>query len=1002
MELSEAEVRYIERYREWAEWLRNSMPTYFYKVTSSEEQAKILLYLQDIESSGCARFSYHNAVFIVRIYTRDSIIDDLETYQDHNILSSEIHISSRPAVVHGKEQYIQVHKIIFYHRRRKDEESLPVSSKMKAVQKYIESRYRNFPIELFEDIYRDLDRQFLSISAVERIARYMNLYALARDRDGVYVDIEQVQKDADHDRASTRLMLATINVPKTGFFLNLARVMQRFNYNLERCYVSTVQHEGIDMVAIITFYLTDEDGKQLSGGEKLNIFLEELSMVKWVNTKDILTRKLIEAGLLNTKQANFLRAVSDFIHQVLADVDRHQFKPAIVDEAFTRHPEISEKLFKYFDARFNPVLDEEDIAAKTRKELLGMIEGVDTGIPSNDKIRKAVLKAGMIFVDHILKTNYYISKIPAISFRLNPEFIKAIIPNCSRMYPEMPFGVFYISGRDFKGYHIRFRELARGGLRTLIPPDREKASEASDQLFRECYSLAYTQQKKNKDIPEGGAKGVILLDVHDKVAFEVSLYERENKGELSESQLKDYQRQKIQQYVFEAQRVYVDTLLDLLIPVKMGSLLRDYYGKEEAIYLGPDENMSDDIILWIANQSKERGYFPGRAFMSGKPDVGINHKYYGVTSAGVNVYLGEVLKYSGFDPSKEKFTVKFSGGPDGDVAGNEMKIMINKYGKNVSIVAITDGSGAIYNPDGLDNDIILKLVKEGKMIEHYPPERLSAGGYLLVMGEKKAIGISIVHTALYTCTDKGVEKKWIGGSEANRIYGHQLFKVYADAFIPAGGRPRMINAENCQEYIMADGRPSSRFIIEGANLYLTDEARISLEEKGVVVIRDSSANKCGVICSSYEVLAGLLLDESEFIEYKEEYVRQVMELLEESARKEAHLLLSEHERSGESFTALSEKISSRINDLTDEISAALSQIDSKDKIISRFDHVLQHYLPPILYEKYAERIGERLSLVHLRAIVASRLASDLIYKFGTVWRPTISDMMDSVGRTLYA
>ena len=64
-----------------------------------------------------------------------------------------------------------------------------------------------------------------------------------------------------------------------------------------------------------------------------------------------------------------------------------------------------------------------------------------------------------------------------------------------------------------------------------------------------------------------------------------------------------------------------------------------------------------------------------------------------------------------------------------------MKIMINKYKRNVSIIAITDGSGAIYNPDGLDNNVILKLIKEGKAVKHYPPDRLSMDGYLLIMDE---------------------------------------------------------------------------------------------------------------------------------------------------------------------------------------------------------------------------------------------------------------------------
>jgi glutamate dehydrogenase len=42
---------------------------------------------------------------------------------------------------------------------------------------------------------------------------------------------------------------------------------------------------------------------------------------------------------------------------------------------------------------------------------------------------------------------------------------------------------------------------------------------------------------------------------------------------------------------------------------------------------------------------------------------------------------------------------------------------------------------------------------------------------------------------------------------------------------------------------------------------LTQQARIYLEQRGVVVFKDSSANKGGVTSSSLEVLAGLSLND---------------------------------------------------------------------------------------------------------------------------------------------
>ena len=127
-------------------------------------------------------------------------------------------------------------------------------------------------------------------------------------------------------------------------------------------------------------------------------------------------------------------------------------------------------------------------------------------------------------------------------------------------------------------------------------------------------------------------------------------------------------------------------------------------------------------------------------------------------------------------------------------------------------------------------------------------------------------------------------------------------RVEADAFIPAGGRPATLNGDNWRHFLIADdteygeGRPSSRLIVEGANLFLTDTARQSLSRHGTYIIKDSSANKCGVICSSFEVLASMLLTEEEFLTHKAAFVAQVVERLRTLARVEAELLFREHKR----------------------------------------------------------------------------------------------------------
>ena len=55
--------------------------------------------------------------------------------------------------------------------------------------------------------------------------------------------------------------------------------------------------------------------------------------------------------------------------------------------------------------------------------------------------------------------------------------------------------------------------------------------------------------------------------------------------------------------------------------------------------------------------------------------------------------------------------------------------------------------------------------------------------------------------------------------------------------------PEAVNVSNMAALIDAEGKPHFRFIVEGANLFLTQQARLHLERRKVVLFKDSSANK---------------------------------------------------------------------------------------------------------------------------------------------------------------
>lgn len=516
----------------------------------------------------------------------------------------------------------------------------------------------------------------------------------------------------------------------------------------------------------------------------------------------------------------------------------------------------------------------------------------------------------------------------ALGLRLNPK----IMSSEDESPRETPYGVIFVHGRRFDGYHTRFRDIARGGMRLVTPASAEQFALESAHQYDECYGLAFAQQLKNKDIPEGGSKAVVLID---------------NIG-MSKAGKNFVMRKSV--------KAFTDTILDLIVDTEeTREEVVDFVGKKEVLYLGPDEQVTPEDINWVIKRAKQRGYDTPAAFMSSKPRAGINHKEFGVTSEGVNVYLDVALRHVlKIDPKQESFTIKITGGPDGDVAGNELKILAREYGENAKVVGIADGTGCAEDPNGLDWDELLRLVHDNLPIDHFNTSKLGEGG--------------AVHTV---DTEEGVKAR---NSMHNR--------VQADAFIPAGGRPNTINIHNYKHFLNPDGSPSAPLIVEGANLFVTDEARqLLFEEAGVVIVKDSSANKCGVITSSYEICAAMLLSEEEFFDNKDQIVREVLAKLHNYAQMEAELLFREFETYGGSLPQLSKIVSGAVNAATDALSVALESFskEDKDKLLPLF----RAHLPQTMADMSFDKVHERVPAQYITNAISSCLASKMVYKEGT-------------------
>lgn len=767
-----------------------------------------------------------------------------------------------------------------------------------------------------------LDADYAREATIRMIALGFEAIEYCNDNENSYVQLTTVEDDKAENRF--RVDIGLKGFPVSAAAENIVGIFNRYNFVVRRVLGQEVRTADGQFFTVVSVIASSASGERVNGkGTAWGRVLKGLKSLSYVDHGDEFSTLLQGNNPRSLNETNLIRAMANWSHIFLTKNNPYYYSLDRVSKILVRNEAFHDLGIKYFRARFDPRFDGDRKARAS--ELSRQIEALL--LETLDEVERSTLREAYGFLSNILKTNYFLVSKGALSFRINPAVLN------KHFYPESPYGIFFLIGRDFRGFQVRYRDIARGGVRVVMPRTTADFDNALAGVFDEVNGLASAQQLKNKDIPEGGSKAVLVVRPGGNRHLAV--------------------------------KSAVSGLLDLItVDPKTGKLdpgIIDYLGEEEIIYLGPDENMTNDLISWTIEHALHRGYKYAYAFMSSKPDFGINHKTYGVTSEGVNVYLDNVLSYLKLNSPSSTFRVKMTGGPDGDVAGNELKILHREYGERARVVAVADGFGCAYDPQGLNWDELLRLVYESRSIVEFKKSALSkdAKAFVLAADTKENIKVR------------------------DNLYA----TVEAEIFIPAGGRPYTVKESNWQLYLKNDGKPSSLAIVEGANIFFTKEARYKLVEAGAVVIKDSSANKAGVICSSYEIIACLTLSPQEFANIKDVYVSQVIDILRKKADNEAKLLFREWAKQGQctNLVNLSFEVSKEINYAKDVARDFLNRLSDDELSRENFAFILFQHCPQILVEKYRDRIMTRLPRAHKIAIISAYMASHLIYKEGLGW-----------------
>ncbi|MBI5037042.1 Glu/Leu/Phe/Val dehydrogenase [Candidatus Micrarchaeota archaeon] len=210
-----------------------------------------------------------------------------------------------------------------------------------------------------------------------------------------------------------------------------------------------------------------------------------------------------------------------------------------------------------------------------------------------------------------------------------------------------------------------------------------------------------------------------------------------------------------------------------------------------SIYIGgPDMNVTEKAMAWMADEAGDMRVVTGKPSEIG----GLPHE---LGSTGYGVVQSALV-------GMEELKIDLQGATAAIEGFGNVGIFTAKFFKEngVKTLAVSDSSGTIYNPKGIDTGALEKIKAETGKVSNY--------------------------------------------KDAQKLDVKALFEVQCDILIP-GARPDVITDAN-------KANIKAKVISQGANLPIAPRIEEELEKKGILVLPDFLANAGGVISSWCETI----------------------------------------------------------------------------------------------------------------------------------------------------
>ena len=523
---------------------------------------------------------------------------------------------------------------------------------------------------------------------------------------------------------------------------------------------------------------------------------------------DPFNRLVPEAGL-SAREANWLRAFYRYLRQV-----GMSFTIYTVVDALAAAPDVTRALVALFTARHDPEFGNarDEAIAEARaaiKRGLSKVKAIN-----DDRL----LRLYNSLIDAILRTNAF---APAAHEALAFKIDSAKVPNLPK---PVPYREIFVYSRRVEGIHLRSGPVARGGLRW---------SDRRDDFRTEILGLMKAQRVKNAVIVPTGAKGGFYPKQLPNPAIDREAWAAEGRGSYE---------------------TFIRTLLSVTDNIVDDKVVHPEHvvitdGEDPYFVVAADKGTAtfSDIANAIA---ESRDFWLDDAFASGG-SKGYDHKAMGITARGAWVSVQRHFREMGIDVQNESIEVVGCGDMSGDVFGNGMLLS-----KAIKLVAAFDHRHIFLDPDPdpaaswKERQRLFALPRSSW--EDYDSSLISKGGGVFPR-DTKSIKLSKVMQAKLGIDQSAIEPEALISA---------ILKAPVD-LIWFGGIGTYIKAS--QENNVQVGDPANdalrvdaadvkaKVIGEGANLGITQAARIEFSLHGGRCNTDFIDNSAGVDCSDNEV-----------------------------------------------------------------------------------------------------------------------------------------------------